>query len=222
MAATIGTPRALTLSAALRVARESANVGVRELARRLSISHTQISLWEHGHRVPKLEDTAMILAALRVEPEDRERILDLARKLDEPNWLTTGIAGLPQKLAGLAECDRAASSRVEWAPMSVPGLLQTSDYARAMMTAAGLSSCEAEKRVMVRINRREVLTTRDDPLKFESLISEAVLHEPLDSDDIMADQLRHMIEMTKRPNVTIRVIPLHIGWHPGWSGPFVL
>jgi transcriptional regulator with XRE-family HTH domain len=222
MVATAGTPRARALSAALRAARKSTGTGVRELARMLSISHTQVSLWENGQRVPKLVDTAMIVTALRLVPEERDRIINLARKMDEPNWLTTGIPGIPAQLSGAMESERAAKAVIAWSPMLIPGLLQTYDYARAIATAAGLPPEEIEKRVLLRVNRREVLTTRHGSVKFDALISEAVLHEPVGDDGVMVDQLRHVAEMAQRSNITIQVLPLRIGWHPGWMGPFVL
>jgi len=130
-----GTPRARALAAALREARRSSGFGLRELARKLSISHTQISHWERGERVPNVENVAMMLGALRVSKGDRNNILELARKTGEPNWLTAGASGISAQLAGAIECERAAHTITEWAPMIIPGLLQTPDYARAIARA---------------------------------------------------------------------------------------
>ncbi|WP_258349043.1 helix-turn-helix domain-containing protein [Saccharopolyspora gregorii] len=221
MVATAGTPRARALSAALRDARETRGVGLRVLARQLEISHTQISHWETGHRVPGVEVVAMILAALRVPPGERERILDLARNLGEPSWLTVGISGIPQQLAGAIECERAASAIVEWSPMGVPGLLQTSDYSRAILEEADLPEHDLDVRAMIRASRSEVLS-RPEPLEFEALVSEAALHEPIGSPRIMRSQITHLLHMSEKPNVVIRIVPLRAGWHPGWSGPFVI
>jgi transcriptional regulator with XRE-family HTH domain len=223
MAATAGTPRARALSAALRAEREARGIGLRELARLVSISHTQVSHWETGHRVPTLESTVMLLTALRTPPAERERITDLARNLSESNWLITGVPGIPHQLAGAVESERAAKAIVEWSPMVVPGPLQTSDYARAVAVACGLPTNEIELRVMVRISRREVFTRRKPaPVRFDALISEAVVHEPIGQPGVMVDQLRYLVEMAERPNITINIVPLRIGWHPGWSGPFIL
>ncbi|RKT90093.1 Helix-turn-helix domain-containing protein [Saccharopolyspora antimicrobica] len=221
MPATAGTPRARALSAALREARLTNGMGSRELARHLELSHTQISHWENGHRVPNVENVAMILTALRISPRERERILDLARNVAEPNWLTVGMNGIPQQLAGVVECERSASSIVEWSPMVIPGLLQTSDYTRAIKEAAGLPQTDVELRVMLNVSRREVLTRRS-PVSFHALIGEAGLYEPIGPDGVVLDQLRHLAEMAKRPNVLVQLMPQGIGWHPGWAGPFVV
>jgi hypothetical protein len=187
----------------------------------LSISFTNISLWENGHRVPNVETVAMILAAIRVSPEERERILDLARHVHEPNWIASGMEGVSQQLVGVIECERAASVITEWTPMHVPGLLQTPDYSRAIMEASGKPSQEVDLLVMVRSGRREVITRRE-PVRFDVLISEAALYEPVGSPGVMAHQLHHLVEMTKYSNVSVQIVPMRVGWHPGWSGPFVL
>src|SRR2546421_5266247 len=125
MGANHRSPRARALCAALREARTASGISQRELGRLLSITYTNISLWENGHRIPSVETVAMILAALRTSPEERERILVLARNVGEPSWLTVGIDGVPQQLTGTTECERAASRITQWSPAIVPGLLQT-------------------------------------------------------------------------------------------------
>lgn len=221
MAATAGTPRARALSAAIREARETGGLGLRELSRRLEISHTQLSHWETGHRVPGVEAVAMILAALRVSPGERERILDIARNVQEPSWLTVGLSGGTQQLAGAMECERAASSITEWSLLGVPGLLQTPGYLRALMAATGLPEQELAMQIMVRTGREEILRSRD-PVHFEAFFSEAALYEPIGGVETMRSQFDHLIAMGNRPNITIRLVPLRTGWHPGWSGPFVV
>lgn len=221
MTRTAGTPRARALSAALRETRRASGVGLRALSRQLELSHTQLSHWENGSRVPSIETVAMILAALRVPSGDRERILDLARNTAEPNWLTVGLAGIPQQLAGAIESERAASAMSQWSPMMIPGLLQTPEFTRSTMHAGKLPPQEEDIRLMVRASRSEVLTRRD-PLRFEAIVSEVVLQQTIAAPVVMAEQFGHLLKMGERPNITIRVVPLRTGYHPGLSGPFVL
>lgn len=215
----VGTPRARALSAALREARLASGTGLRELGRMLSISHTDLSLWENAYRVPNVEVVAMILAALRVRPEERERILELARNAGESNWLAVGDSGV-QQLAGVIESGRAASAIIEWAPHLVPGLLQSPDYARAVISHSGRLA-DIEPRLLIRMGRQEILL-RDRPVPFLALISAEVLHDPVVAAPLMRDQLLHLARMSDRPNVEIRVVPSRIGWHPGTGGSFVL
>lgn len=215
------TPRARALAAALREARIDSGVGQRELARMLSISHTDLSLWENCHRVPNVETVAMILAALRTPPEKRKRILDLARNASEPNWLTVGMPGVAQQLAGVVESERAASSITEWSPSLIPGLLQTPDYARAIISPHHDWTSDAEPSFLLRMGRQEILS-RSQPTRLVAMIGEAALRDPIVSSDLMADQLMHVVTASERPNVEVRVVPSNVGWHPGSAGPFVL
>ncbi len=180
-----------------------------------------MSHWETGRRIPTPEDVASFLAVAGVTGQERQRLLDLARNASEPNWLTVGMPGIPQQLAGAVECERSASAIVEWAPMAVPGLLQTSDYSRAVSAAGGLTTHETERRATVRAGRREIITRRD-PVRFTALIGRHSLSDKIGTPEVMRDQLRFLLELAARDNVTIQVVPPDVGWHPGLAGPFVL
>ena len=219
-------PRVRALGAALRAVREEHGISNRELAVRLSIDQSHLSRIETGKKTPSTETTAMILAVLRTPPEERERILGLARNAREPNWLTVGTPGIPQQLAGAWECERAATAITEWHHNLVPGLLQTADYARAVTKETLLVDGDdddvstVESRVMVKTSRRSILTGRS-PVRFDALISESSLRDPIGSWEVMAEQLRHLITMGSAPNISIRIVPRDIGFHPGMAGPFV-
>ncbi|WP_338599185.1 helix-turn-helix transcriptional regulator [Saccharopolyspora sp. SCSIO 74807] len=215
------TPRARALAAAIRSTRENSGVSGRELSKRLGLSHGTISHWETGRRVPTPEDVASFLAVAGVTGKERQRLLDLARHASEPNWLTVGMPGIPQQLAGAVECERSATSIVEWAPMGLPGLLQTADYARAIATASGLPAHEVERRVTIRVGRREVITRRN-PVQFTALIGEDAIRDRIGPPEVMADQLHHVLDCLERDNITVQVVRRCIGWHPGIAGPFVL
>ncbi|MBB5159717.1 hypothetical protein BJ970_007316 [Saccharopolyspora phatthalungensis] len=164
----------------------------------------------------------MILAVLGTGPSERERILDLAKNASEPNWLTVGMPGIPQQLAGAVESEREASAIVYWSPMIMPGLLQTADYVRTIAIADGQPKHDVESRVMVRLARREVLTRRE-PAKFDVLVGEVALRQPIGTPDMMIEQLRYLIKASvEYPNVNLRVVPTRVGWHPGTAGSFAL
>ncbi|MER7076564.1 helix-turn-helix domain-containing protein [Saccharopolyspora kobensis] len=215
------TPRARALAAAIRSVREQSGISGRELSRRLGLSHGTVSHWETGRRVPTPEDVASLLTAAGVTGKEKQRLIELARHASEPNWLTVGMPGIPHQLAGAVECERSASSIVEWAPLGLPGLLQTPDYARTISVAAGISPQDVEQRVTLRIARREVITRRD-PVTFTALIGEDALRDQIGSPETMTEQLNYLLELGARDNITLYVVPPRIGWHPGLSGPFVL
>lgn len=214
-------PRARALSAALRQAREDAGIGQRELARQLGMKHPQLSYWERGLRTPVVEDVAAILAKLDVTGAERDRVLELARNASDPNWLTAGIPGVSPGLAGVLDCEKTANAITEWSPLVLPGLLQTSEYARAILSAGDLPAREVEPRVMMRMSRRDVLTRRR-PARLIALIHERALRENIGGPEVMCDQLRNLLRAAEMDTVTVQVVQSGVGWHPGLAGPFIL
>lgn len=194
---------------------------MREVARRLGTAHSVVSYWETSKRVPRLEDVASYLTAIGVTGDDREAILALGRHAGDQDWLTVGIPGISQQLAGTMECERAAAAITDWSPHLVTGLLQTSDYARAIISGDALPPGEVEAGVLVRMGRRDVVT-RSNPVRLTALLGEAALHELIGGPRVMADQLRHLVKLAESNTITIQVVRSSQGWHPGLLGPFVL
>src|SRR5699024_2733367 len=151
--------------------RQDVGVGVRELARRIGTSHGWVTRTEAGDRPISVDDVTSILAALGIASSERERLVEMAREVDEPNWLRPGIPGVREELVTLIEYERTANHIVEAAPLLIPGILQTSDYARAIM--AGLPAGEREAKIGMRAGRRDVLTKSRAPA-FETFILEHV------------------------------------------------
>ena len=194
---------------------------MREVARRLGISHSVVSYWETSKRVPRLEDVASYLTAIGVTGDDREAILALGRHAGDQDWLAVGLPGISQQLAGTMECERAAAAITDWSPHIVTGLLQTSDYARAIIGGGTLAPAEVEARVLVRMGRRDVIT-RSNPVRLTAYLGEAALHEMIGGPRVMTDQLRFLVKLAESATITIQVVRSSQGWHPGLEGPFVL
>lgn len=207
-------PRARFLGAELRAVREREKVGVRELAKLLGTGHAKISLWENGKKVPSTEDVASFLGALGVGGDEREELIEKARQADQKTWVATGVAGATDQFNALMEFERTATEIVDWSPLVIPGLLQTGDYARAIMGDIP----QADLRAAMRVGRRDVLTKRN-PVNLTSLIGEWALRQPIAESAMMVDQLRQVIDMADRPNVVMRVVPAATRWHPGLLGP---
>ncbi|GAB3544214.1 transcriptional regulator with XRE-family HTH domain [Actinopolyspora lacussalsi] len=213
-----GSPKARSLAAELRKVRQEAEIGVRELARRIGTSHGWITRTESGSRVITVDDVTSILEALEITSRERERLVEMARDADEPDWLRPGIPGVREELVTLIEYERTATHFVEAAPLLIPGILQTSDYARAIMS--GLPTGEREAKIGMRAGRRDVLTKTNAPT-FEAFVLEHVLDAPVCDDNARLDQLRHLVKMNELPNVSIRVLPEGLGWTPLHSGHFM-
>ena len=207
------------LGAELKALRDAAGLTLRQLEERVPFSNAKISLIENGHRLPTTDDLATLLDALDIHGEERERILGLRRDADDaPGQITAGAPTIGPQLAQLIDHERTASRIVDVAPLIIPGLLQTSDYARAIMGGAP----SAETRVALRSGRRDILT-RKSPVELLALIDSEVLIRPVAPQQVMADQLHHLLEMAARPNVTIQIVPsTRPGWQPMLAGPFEL
>jgi hypothetical protein len=109
-------------------------------------------------------------------------------------------------------------------PQVVPGLLQTTEYAAAMI-AGNLPEAtpeQVEKRVNVRIRRQERITDPDSPLRMWAVIDEAALCRKVGSAEIMREQLMRLVELSHLPHVTVQVLPFEAGAHPGLSGQFAV
>lgn len=216
-----GTPKSRALGSRLREARKAAELTVRELAAQLGISHSAISRWESGSRYPAPEDVASILTALGVSGQERVALLDMARGTDAPHWLSVQSGDRERQMAALLEFERSATDITDVAPLLIPGLLQTSDYARAIMAAGNVPQHEIETRVVVRIGRREVLTRRH-PSTLLALIGEAALRQEIGGRTVVIEQLQHLLEYSALSNVTVQVVPANVGWTPALEGPFML
>ncbi|WP_137812256.1 helix-turn-helix domain-containing protein [Gandjariella thermophila] len=215
---TSGRSRALQLGAELREARKRAGMTVARLADALGYHHSTISRWERGESTPSEADTAAVLAILGITGEERDHVVDLARHDDIHDWVAPGIG---RQLAALIEYERIAHTITEVAPLLIPGLLQTREYASSIMLGAGMSRGQAEQGAVVRLGRQHVLTRRT-PVNFVAIIGELAVRHPACDNDAMVEQLHHLLTMAKRPNIDIRILPFDAHYTPALEGQFVL
>ncbi|MCI2420407.1 helix-turn-helix domain-containing protein [Saccharopolyspora sp. K220] len=216
-----GSARARGLGAELRQLRNQIGYKQEDVATRLGLSKATMSRVENGTKAVTEADVSAILAILGVTGEDRERLLKLAREQDQPGWWETGIPGLPKQLTGLLEFERDANQICCLDMILVPGLLQTSDYARAVMRGSGVEPADIEARVAIRIGRQEILT-KPNAVGFRAFVDAGVLRRVVGGPQVMAKQLRHVAKMARRRNVTVQAIPEEVATHPGLEGSFVL
>ncbi|MGW1677525.1 helix-turn-helix domain-containing protein [Saccharopolyspora sp. NPDC002376] len=214
-----GSPRLRALGAELREYREQAGLTVREVAQKLGGHHSKYARIETGERAASPEEVAAMLATYGVSEEERERLADMARD-DRADWLSTSKTGVRKELTTLIEFERTATRITDVATGVIPGLLQTSEYARAIMH--GLPPNEVETMVLMRVGRREILTSKNAP-EFVAFIAEAALNERIGGAEVMAEQLRHLVKMADWSTVEIRVLPAGAErWHPAHMGAFIV
>lgn len=221
MAYYIRTTASGALGSALREVREAAGQSLRGVASQLGRDPSVLSRWEKGERLPSVTDVAQMLTLLEVSGDRYDEIVGMAQGADQPRWRAVSLPPQPQQLNALLEFERHARTIIEAAPLLIPGLLQTTSYIRAIMTAGGVPDGDVETRVAVRIGRREVITRRH-PAQVVALVGEAALRQRIGSDEVMLNQLRYLLTVSEWPNVDLRAVPLSSGWHPALEGPFTL
>lgn len=217
------TPKATAIGGKIRAARMKTGRSIRDVARQLvDIDHSQLSRYENGERMPSVEDLAAILAVIGVNGDEREEALQMARDPESSSWLAVGLPEQRMQISALIETEQLSTHITDVAPLVIPGLVQTGEYARAIMRAAGASPDEIPTRVAVRVGRSEVLTRPHKPAQFTAYIGEAALRSRVGGPEVMARQLDHLITMNERENVDLRVFEIGADWHPGLDGPVVL
>jgi transcriptional regulator with XRE-family HTH domain len=210
------------LAAELRRLRERAGFIGEEVARLLGWSTSKISRLERAQTAVKRTDLRRLLELYRVDPRRREELLALAEESQPSGRLKAISARLPGVHAEFLNVEAEAESVWNWEPQIVPGLLQTEDYARAVML--GWHSMfteppsEIERRVEARRLRQQSLQ-RDPPLQLSVVIDESVLHRKLEEASIMRTQLQHIVEASRLPNISVRILPLKSD-HPVAVGAF--
>jgi transcriptional regulator with XRE-family HTH domain len=210
------------LAAELRRLRERAGLIGEEVAERLGWSTSKLSRIETSKSGVKQEDLELLLDLYSVAEPHRSELTALARESHRAVRLETIGARLPEVHAEFLRVEAEAESVWDWEPQVVPGLMQTEEYARAVMlgwtSMFRLPFGEIDRRVEAQRLRQQVLE-RDPPLILSFVIDESVLRRRIANVSVMSRQLERMIEMSHMPNVSVRILPLN-GNHPVLTGAF--
>lgn len=196
---------------------------LRELGSAINRDIGMISRWETGERTPKPEQVAQILSTLGIQGERYDEIMTLAYGTNESQWIATTLPEQKQQMVAFLDWEQNASRIVEVAPLLVPGLLQTGDYIRAVMTApcSDVPAGEIASRVTSRLGRKDVIT-KENSAELLVLLGRGALNQGVGGRQVMIGQLQHLLDMAARPNIEIRIVPDDRGWHPGLEGSFTL
>lgn len=213
--------RAHQLANILIEARETAGLPSGEAAARLGWSPGKLSHIEGMRNRAKPADVALMLEVYGVPSPDRDAIIALSREAGKHGWWTAYIDVFSGPYVALED---AAAEVWDWAPQNIPGLLQTKDYARALMREDGLAPGEIDVRLRARQARQTILTREGTPGPpvLHVVLDESVLERPVGSRAIMRHQLNTLVTEADRPNITIQVLPRSVGAHVGMNGPLIL
>jgi hypothetical protein len=145
----------------------------------------------------------------------------MAIRASSPGWWRDYADVVPGWFDDYVGLEEAASQIRGYEVQFVPGLLQTEDYARGVIMLSYSHPKEIGRRVNLRMARQAILD-RPEPPVLRMVLDEALLSRPMGGPRAMRAQLRHLIELAQRPNITIQVIPFNSGGHPAAGGPFSL
>ncbi|PYC81329.1 transcriptional regulator [Streptomyces tateyamensis] len=216
------TVRRRRLGAELRHLREQRGMTAEDVAERLMVSQSKISRLENGRRSISPRDVRDLCDLYEVtDPRMRESLMEMARESKLRGWWNE-FGDIPYSVyIGL---EAAAFSIRSYESSFVPGLLQTREYAEAVLngTQPDTGQDAIRNRVEVRMKRQGRLTGEDQLSSFWSVIDEAVLSREVGGPQVMGAQLRRLLEVSEQANVNIQVIPFQYGAHPGMTGTFSL
>lgn len=214
------TVRRRRLASELRRLRDVAELTIDEVGEKLECSASKVSRIETGHVGVTPRDARDMLELYGVTGNEKEALVQLARQARTRGWWHAYNEVFTGTFVGL-EAD--ASSLRAFQALLVPGLLQTDQYARAVIKAMRPSAeeSEIERRVDARMTRQQLLVD-DAPPEYWAVIDEAVLHRMVGGVDVMSEQLDRLLRMSKLPHVTLQIVPFNAGAHPGMEGPFLI
>jgi transcriptional regulator with XRE-family HTH domain len=214
----------ILLGSQLRRLREAVGITRERAGYAIRASESKISRMELGRVGFKERDVADLLSLYGVTgAEEREALLALAREANTPGWWHRYSDVLPGWFQSYIGLEAAASLIRTYEVQFVPGLLQTEEYARAviMLGHAGSTREEIARRVALRMSRQQVLTG-SGPVRLWAIVDEAALRRPIGGRDVMRAQLESLIAAAKLPSVTVQVVPFGVGGHAAAGGAFTL
>lgn len=207
----------------LRRLRERCGMSREAAAEVIRGSEAKMSRLELGRTGFKQRDVVDLLSAYGVtEDAEREAILSLARRANEPGWWQSYNDVMPGWLEMYVGLEQAASVIRSYEVQFIPGLLQTQAYAQSVIELGQVSRPEdVKERVALRMRRQQLL---DDPAApdFWVVTDEAVLRRTMGDTEVMRGQLDHLLTMMKRPKVTVQIVPFTRGGQVATGGPFTL
>jgi len=218
------TVRRILLGSQLRRLREARGIARDAAGYTIRASESKISRMELGRVSFKVRDVEDLLTLYQVKDEaERATLLALANAANLPGWwhrYGDVLADWFQPYLGLEE---AASVVRTYEVQFVPGLLQTADYARAVVARGhvGAPAAEIDRRVSLRMARQQLLT-RPDPPQLWAVLDEAALRRPIGGAEVMRAQLQALIDISKLDNVTVQVMPFRSGGHAAEGGAFTI
>jgi transcriptional regulator with XRE-family HTH domain len=210
----------ILLGTQLRRLREDRGITAQAAAKAIRGSDSKISRIELGRNAVREIDVLDLLTFYGVDPVEREQLLHLAEQANRPGWWHRFHDILPDWFQSYVGMEEAATSIRAYEPQLVPGLLQTPHYTAAVLEVCDIPLGESERHVILRKERQRRFA--EGHLKLWAIVEETALRRPVGSREILAEQLRYLLSLTGRPNLTLQVIRDGTGGHAVPSGFAIL
>jgi len=223
MATPSPTVRRKRLGIELRRLREHAELTCEDVGQRLECSGTRISRMETGRISVRPGDVRELLEVYGVSGAEADSLVQLAREARRKGWWHTYGRVLPTWFEAYIGLESEAVRLHDFQSLVIPGLLQTEDYARAVLRAGphARSSAEIDRQVALRMERQKILSQAEPPDVW-MVLSESVLRVHVGGPAIMRAQLRQLAGVAERPNITLQVLPLATVAHVHPVSPFTM
>jgi Domain of unknown function (DUF5753)/Helix-turn-helix domain len=215
------TVRRMIVGAHLRRLREEKGITRADAGYTIRASESKMSRLELGRVAFKERDISDLLVYYGVtDPEQRDQVIRLVREANRPSWWREFDDVMPQYFQNYIGLEEAASTLRTYEIHFVPGLLQTPEYARAVLssTVPRLTGRDLDRAVTLRLTRQQVIE-RDEPLRVWAVVDEAALRRRIGKAATHRTQLEHLVELAERPGIALQVLPTENGLHVG-GGPF--
>lgn len=211
----------MVLGKRLRHLREQAGVSFEDAARAIEVTPLtvrRIEKAEVGLRIPYVRE---LLHTYGVPESEVEDFLSMAREANQPGWWYSYRDVLPDWFSAYVSLESEASVIRLYEPHYVPGLLQTHDYAAALMHIGFPNETkeDIDRRVALRLKRQDLLTKSEAPAVW-AVLDETVLRRPVGGVEVMRAQIDRLNEALDMPKVRIQILRYSVGAHPGAFGPF--
>jgi transcriptional regulator with XRE-family HTH domain len=225
-AAPAGGPTVLRilLGAQLRRLREGAGISREDAGYHIRASGSKISRMELGRVSFKERDVSDLLELYGItDTEERDKLIQLTKEANATPWWQKYQDVVPDWFQVYVGLEEAAQLIRVYEMQFVPGLLQTEDYARAVVLqgAPGLDPAEVDRRVAVRLGRQKLFAKGKGP-RFWAVVDEAALRRPIGGKDVLAAQIERLMDAVNEPNITLQVMPFRYGGHAADGGAFTI
>ncbi len=210
----------ILLGTHLRRLRESKRISAKQAAAAIRASESKISRIELGRNAIREIDVLDLLTLYGVGPEEREQLLELAEQANKPGWWHRYHDILPEWFQAYVGMEEAARSIRVYEPQFIPGLLQTEEYAAAVLSLGDFPIEDAERHVVLRKERQRRF--REGKLKLWVIVDAAALRRPVAGPEVQIEQLRYLREQSSTSALTLQVIPYGVGGHAAPGGFSIL